>query len=40
MVMACRDLDLIGTEEPSRHRAGEAGIYWVVIKAKPNTILQ
>jgi hypothetical protein len=27
-------LDLVGAEEPSRHRAGEAGFYPEAIKAK------
>jgi hypothetical protein len=30
-----RGLDLINTEEPSRHRAGEAGSYLVAIRLKP-----
>jgi hypothetical protein len=34
-------LDLIGAKVPSRHRAGEAGIYPVATtKAKANTILR
>jgi hypothetical protein len=33
-------LDLIGVEESSWHHAGEVGIYLMVIKVKPNTILR
>jgi hypothetical protein len=33
-------LDLVGAEEPSRHRVGESGSYLEAIKAKPNTNLR
>jgi hypothetical protein len=39
MTLPAGGLDLVGTEEPSRHRAGEAGSYLEAIKAEPNTNL-